>query len=278
MKPAEASRASGKGPKMHRKAIRIGTAFCFMAVVLLSASDVHARRGRSSAYRNIIRRAMQNVQKDIAAVQKELKSSQEQLSKEAQQLTTAKAAFKEAQADVKRAKSTLVERLGPKVGLPEAQSAVEAAQAAYDEAVGQAVLQLRSTSEYQQADQNLKDAEEQLAALRNDKSSGSRRKELLSQAAKKSLEAREAKRLLIDRHPTVKPAKEALDQAAAKLNEAHSKLRREIKNDSSLESAESEFRRAKSTLEQAENTVATLEVKITALQGRLLGDHQMIGR
>jgi DNA repair exonuclease SbcCD ATPase subunit len=260
---------------------RLGLSGVLVALALATAADLHAARrgGRgASAYRSRVRRVIQNVQKDITVVQKELKSAQEQLSKDSQTLSAAQSAYKEAKADVERAKKSLHDRLGPSVGLPEAQAAAERAEAAYDDASEQALAQLKSTPEFQAAEQNLQEAEDRLAALRSDKSSGANRKQQLAEAAKTAMEAREAKRKLIDRHPSVKPLRESFDKASARLSEVHAKLQRAIKDDTTLHSAEQEFRRAKQALEEAEAAVATQEVRITALQERLVADHQLIGR
>lgn len=234
-------------------------------------------RRAASAYRSRMNRVIQNVQKDIAATQKQLKEAQESLNRSSREVLQAEQNYKSAKADVERAKKTLTDRLGPKVGLPAAQSELDAAKAEYDKATARALTELKKTPEFEQSSQRLKAAEEKLASLRGGGTDGDR-KERLAEAAKEALKARESHRALQDSHPLVKPARERLTNAEKRMEEVHARLHREMAHDSELQSAESEFRRAKGTLEKARAAMVSDEQRVEALQQRLITDHSVIGR
>lgn len=243
------------------------------AIVASEQCEARAQRG-ASTYRNRINQAIKNVQKDIAAVQKQLKEALEEQSRAATELHQAQASYKDAQADVERAKKTLTDRLGPKVGLADAVAGAEQARQDYERATAKAVAQLQSTPKYQEIKQALDEAEAHSAALK--KEGGS--KERIAEASKAALRAREAYRSMIDHDALVKPAREQVTAAEEHLKEVRTKLHQEIKQDSDLRSAELFFRQAKAALDKAKASYSTAEQKVATLQSRLMADHQLIGR
>lgn len=247
--------------------------FLATLVIVAGNDEAHAQRGAGN-YRNRINQIRNNAQKDIAAVQKQLTEAQTELGRASTELRQAQTSIKEAQTDVERAKKSLTERLGPKVGLPEAVAVAEHAHADYASAVAKAEAQLGDTPKFLEAKERMEEAEKRKEAVRQEGGSRDR----LTEASKAALQACDAYRSLIDHDPQVKPARDAFTAAEDRLKDARAKFHHESKNDAELHSAETLFRQSKAALDKAKSAFAVAEQKVVMLQSRLMADHQLIGR
>jgi chromosome segregation ATPase len=241
---------------------------------ILAGNPAEAQRGRRNMS-TIIR----NIQRDIQNTQKQLVQAQQDMVKAATQLGTAQSSYKQAQSEVAQAKKTMNERIGPKVGLPEALARLEQAQDEYEKASGTLIGNLRNDEEFQKLKEKMTESEERLAALRKDKSNaGSSKKERLATMTKEAHHARDLYHTRIDSDPAVKPYREKFLEAEGHLKEVRAKYSHESKNDSELHTAEVSFKQAKGQLEQAQAIAAVVEERVEALQGRLATDYALLGQ
>lgn len=252
-----------------------------MLVIPLLSASVAAdgpKKPRRPTPRSTANQAIKNVQKDIKETEKDLKEAQEDLKKAARDLVGAQASYKQATKEVEKAHDSLQERLGPKVGLPEAIGALERAEAEYERAVKGLIAKLADDATFQQLKQAMDEADEAVDALRKDGTSSDARKDRLAQASKDALKARQAYHDRIDHDPAVKPFKDKVMQADSRLKEVRKKLNQEIKDDAPLNAAQSTFKQAKRELERATSASAAAENKVSNLQQRLAVDHAKLGR
>lgn len=241
---------------------------------IAGGQTVQAQRGRRNMS-TIIR----NIQQDIQNSQKQLQQARQEMIKASTQLGIAQSSYKQAQSEVVQAKKTLTERIGPKVGLPEALARLEQAQGAYEKASGALIGELRTNEEFQKLKEKMTESEERLAALRKDKSNaGSGKKERLAATTKEAHQARDAYHARIDNDSAVKPYREKFLEADAHLKEVRAKLSHDSKNDSELHSAEQSFKQAKGQLEQAQVVVAAIGERIEALEGRIAANYAILGQ
>ena len=116
-------------------------------------------------------KAVTNVKKEIASAEKELKVALEELETASHEFESAQSDFKIAKAEIERAKKTLADRLGPRVGLPDALADLAWAKEAYEQATTKAISRLRTTTKYEDLKQKLDAAESEVAELRQKRGS-----------------------------------------------------------------------------------------------------------
>lgn len=252
----------------------LGVAILAAGLLSVCGQDAAAQRSR----RGSASQAIKKIQRDIAEVQKQLPKALEELGPALKTLGQAQTQFRQAQAEIERARKTLHERVGPKVGLPEALAQSQQARKDYDKAVSTLTRDLHGDEDFQQLEQKHKEAEENLNALRKEKSAGGvDRKSKLAALTKAAHQARDAYQARIDRDPKVKPAYDVWMKADARLAEVRKRLSQETKDDSEVQSAESSFKQAKSALEKAQFAAAGAEGKVAALRERLATDFALLG-
>lgn len=259
---------------MRNRQLLLITAFLTVFAASGQWGEARAQRSRPSM-QSRVRKAVNLIQKDIKATQKELATAQQEWGQAAGKLAQAESNFKTAQNDVEKAKKTLHDRVGPKVGLSEAIAALERAENDYEQAVAKRVSSLASDEQFQQLKRSKEVAEEKLTALRQSESASTQAKKT---ASKEFLQAKEAYLARLDQDPAVKPAKDRVQQADAHLKEVRKKLSEESKSDPELHTAELSFKQAKNELQKSQNMAAAAEAKVEALQERQAANYAALGQ
>lgn len=236
-----------------------------------TAAAQRSRRGMSS-------RITQQLQREIKEIQKDLPKAEEEFSKADKALIQAQSQFRQAQTELEQARRSLADRLGPKVGLPDAMQRADQARKTYDEACAEFVRDHRDDEKFVQRRQAYSAAEDRLNAFRVEKVAKSdARKEKLTTLTRAAQEAKDAYQSPIDADPSVKPKREQLVQAETKLQEVRKKLSQESKNDTEVKSADAGFKQAKSALEQADATASAAAVKVSWMQEKIATNLALLG-
>jgi len=249
---------------------------CLLSVLAPSAE---ARVPRRPTVRGQLNKAVKNIEKEIKTLEKELNSAQEEYLQAQQELARAHATYQQAQEDREQAEESLQGRVGPKVGLIAAMSAVEDAEQEHKLAADKLVSTLQENAEFQQLIQQRDETEARLVALRKDKSAeSSPRAEVIRKAANDALEAREALRERIDGDPAVKPFRQQKLAAEELLKVARQKFQEATKSDPELRQAEKFLKQSRDEYRTAQRTSAQLEEKISAMQERLVANRLLINQ
>lgn len=244
------------------------------AVCLLSAHVAEAQRSRRGAIMQVARQ----LQREIKEIQKELPEAQEELGKAEKSLGQAQVQFRRAQAELEQARRSLNERLGPKVGLPDALADSDRTRKEYDRASKLFVQGHRDDESFQQLQQDYVTADDRLDAFRKSIATNDAvRKDQLAALTRTAHEAREAYQSRIDSDSTVQPSRGAWLKSEFKLGEVRKKLSQEAKEDSEVKAAESGFKQAKSVLEQAQMVAEVAGTKVGLMQERIATNLTLLG-